>query len=131
MRSLGQFVVFLSVALSIVGGWQYYLWVRLVRDTALPKPLANAIAVALVLVTLSPFAVVFASRYLSRPTVKALALALYGWFGFAFLLGLALFAADLARLVWQGFAMLRPGGAPDDADRRKLLARGVAGAAGV
>ena len=86
---------------------------------------------ALVLVTLSPFAVVFASRYLSRPTVKALALALYTWFGFAFLLGLALFAADLARLVWHGFAMLRAGGPPEDADRRKLLARGVAGAAGV
>ena len=38
MRSLGQFVLFLSIVMVIVGGWQFYLWTKLVRDPAWPEP---------------------------------------------------------------------------------------------
>jgi len=48
MRSTGQFIVFLSVVLSIVGAWQYYVWTRLVRDPGWPEPWSKIATFALV-----------------------------------------------------------------------------------
>jgi predicted MPP superfamily phosphohydrolase len=131
MRSLGQFVVFLSIVMVIVGGWQFYLWTRLVRDPAWPAPYSWLGTAALVVLTLAPPLVVAGSRWLSRPALKAITAVLYSWFGMAFLLALAFFATDVARWVLRGFNWLAGNAPPDDPERRTLIARGVAEAAGL
>ena len=127
---MGQFVVFLSVVLTVVGGWQYYVWTRLVRDPAWPEPYGKVATAAFVFLTVLPPFVIFGARFLSRSALGAISGALYTWFGLAFLLALAFFAADLARWIGQAFAFFRGSGAPDDPERRQIIARGVAGAAG-
>jgi uncharacterized protein len=131
MRSIGQFLTFLAVVLLIVGGWHYYLFTRLVRDPAWPEPYARAATVALVALSLMPPFVILASRLVPRPVMKVLSAGVFTWFGLAFLLGLSLFAADLGRLLlraWQAFQGNAP---PADPERRQLVARGIAEAAGL
>ena len=131
MRSLGQFVLFLSIVMVIVGGWQFYLWTKLVRDPAWSEPFSRLATAALILITLAPPLVVAASRWLSRPVLKGITAALYSWFGMAFLLALAFFATDLARWVLRGLSWLAGNAPPDDPERRTVIARGVAEAAGL
>jgi predicted MPP superfamily phosphohydrolase len=130
MRSTGQFVAFLSIVLAVVGAWQYYVWSRLVRDPAWPEPYGRIATAALILMVVLPPLVILGSRFLPRFAIGPLSATLYTWFGLAFLLTVAFFAADLARWIVRGFAYLMGDSPPDDPDRRHLLARGVAGAAG-
>ena len=130
MRSMGQFIAFLAIAFAIVGAWQYYIWTRLVRDPAWPAPYGRIATVAIVLLAVVPPFVILGARYLSRSTVQALSSVLYTWFGIAFLLTVAFFAADVARWIVRAFSFLMSNAAPDDPARRQLVARGVAGAAG-
>jgi hypothetical protein len=130
MRSTGQFVAFLSIALTVVGAWQYYVWTRLVRDPGWPEPYGRIATVALVLMIILPPLVIFGARFMSRSTVGAMSAALYTWFGFAFLLTVAFFAADVARWLVRAFSWLAGDASPEDPDRRQLIARTVAGAAG-
>src|SRR5450432_1480522 len=106
MRSIGQFIVFLTVALSIVSGWQFYIWARLVRDPGMPEPYAQLATIALICLTIAPPLVIFAARFLSRRTLAVVSATLYTWFGIAFLLGLAFFAADLARWIGRAVAAI-------------------------
>jgi predicted MPP superfamily phosphohydrolase len=131
MRSIGQFFTFLAVLLLVVGGWHYYLWARLVRDPVWPQPYARAAAIALVVLALLPPVVMIASRALPRSVTKYVTAGVFTWFGLAFLLGLSFFAADLGRLLlraWQAFQGNAP---PDDPERREIVARGIAEAAGL
>jgi predicted MPP superfamily phosphohydrolase len=119
MRSLGQLLAFLAVFLGVV------------RDPAWPEPYVRAATIALVTVALMPPFVILASRLLSRDVMKILSAAVFTWFGFAFLLGLAFFAADLGRLVLRAWQALQGNAPPVDPERRQLVARGVAQAAGL
>src|SRR5438445_12206682 len=130
MRSMGQFVVFLSIVLGVVGAWQDCVWTRLVRDPGWPEPYGRIATVGLVLMVVLPPFVIFGARFLPRCAVGAVSATLYTWFGLAFLLTVAFFAADLARWILRGIAWLMGDSSPDDPERRHLLARGVAGAAG-
>jgi predicted MPP superfamily phosphohydrolase len=131
MRSIGQFLAFFAVLLSIVGGWHYYLWARLVRDPAWPQPYARIAAIVLVVLALLPPLVMIASRALPRDVMKFVTAGVFTWFGFAFLLGLSLFAADLGRLLLRAWQALAGNAPPDDPERRQLVARGIAQAAGL
>jgi predicted MPP superfamily phosphohydrolase len=131
MRSIGQFLAFFAVLLSIVGGWHYYLWARLVRDPAWPQPYARLAAIVLVVLALLPPLVMIASRALPRDVMKFVTAGVFTWFGFAFLLGLSLFAADLGRLLLRAWQALAGNAPPDDPERRQLVARGIAQAAGL
>ena len=130
MRSMGQFVAFLAIVFTVVGAWQYYVWTRLVRDPAWPAPYGRIATVAMVLMAIVPPFVILGARYLSRSTIQALSSVLYTWFGVAFLLTVAFFAADLARWIVRAFSFLMSDATPEDPARRQLVARGVAGAAG-
>jgi len=130
MRSTGQFIAFLSIALTVVGAWQYYVWTRLVRDPAWPQPYERIATVALVLMIVLPPVAIFGARFMSRSTIGAVSAALYTWFGLAFLLTVTFFAADVARWLVRAFSWLAGEASPEDPDRRRLIARGVAGAAG-
>jgi hypothetical protein len=131
MRSIGQFLAFFAVLLSIVGGWHYYLWARLVRDPAWPQPYARIAAIVLVVLALLPPLVMIASRALPRDVMKFVTAGVFTWFGFAFLLGLSLFAADLGRLLLRAWQALAGNAPPDDPERRQLVTRGIAQAAGL
>jgi hypothetical protein len=130
MRSTGQFLMFLAIAFSVVGGWQYYLWVRMVRDPGWPEPYGRIATALLVFLSTAPLVVIFTARFMSRSALKALSASFYTWFGLAFLLTVALFAGDLARWIVRAVLSLAGNAGPEDPERRQLVARGVAGAAG-
>jgi len=131
MRSIGQFLTFLAVVLLIVGGWHYYLYTRLVRDPGWPEPYARIATVALVSLALMPPFVILASRALPRQMMKVLSAGVFTWFGLAFLLGISFFMADLGRLLLRAWQALQGNAPPADPERRQLVARGIAEAAGL
>jgi uncharacterized protein len=129
-----SFLIFIAVALAILGGLHGYLWLRLVRDTGLPDPWRKLVTGALVLGALLIPAGMFAARLGGRHLARAVPLAAFVWLGLSFLLFSALLAVDAARLLaWtsgQLFDWLRRApDAPPDPARRQLLARAVAGGA--
>ena len=117
-----QFVIFLSIVLSILGGLHYYLWARLVRDTAPPGVLARCGGYALIGLALSmPLAMVLGRHSLGRPLVWIAFL----WMGVMFFLFVALLGTDIVYLGARLF-----GGAFDPA-RRTVLRRLLGGVAGL
>jgi predicted MPP superfamily phosphohydrolase len=131
MRAIGQLVVFLSIASAVFGAWHFYLWSRLVRDPGWPEPYARWGTIAFVVLSFAPLLVAGATRWLPRPALQAITGALYTWLGLAFLFGVALFASDLLRLVVRAYQSLVGNAPPDDPERRTVIARGVAEAAGL
>jgi predicted MPP superfamily phosphohydrolase len=123
---LTQLLIFISIALSILGGLHYYFWARLVRDTALPSPYRQLATLSLIALGLSmPLAMVLARSGLTR----ALSWPAFVWMGFMFLLFVALLGTDVVRLViWLG-GVGRPGAGPIDPARRLYLARVLGGTA--
>lgn len=127
MSRLSHMLVFLGVGSTLVVGWHRYLWVRLVRDTALagtPRAVATAAIVSLgvAMVVMLPL-----GRALPRAWAAPFAWVAFGWMGFAFLLFVALVGADLAKLVLGARSALAASGAVVDPERRALIARGLAG----
>ncbi len=130
MSRAPTFLLFFAVLFGILGGMHYYLWARLVRDTAVPG--RRALAVLFVLAALAvPVAVLLARRLSFHATRGAFAV-LFTWLGAAFLLCVALLATDLARLLWTGLRAWIASGpqlAPEDPGRRVFVARTLAGGA--
>lgn len=123
------FALFLTVVLSILAGVHYFLWVRLVRNPAWPAPWRTIGTVAAFVLGIGAPAVLILVRFVPRPVGSVLAWPAFIWFGTMFLLFLALLAGDLVRLaLWLGERL--GGGGPADPERRRQLARVVAGAAG-
>jgi predicted MPP superfamily phosphohydrolase len=116
---LTQLIIFLSIALSILGGLHYYLWARLLRDTATPPLLSRGGALLLVALMASmPLAMIFGRAGHARPLVWLAFL----WMGLMFFLFVALLGTDVA------YALARLGG-PIDPARRTALRRILAGVA--
>ena len=133
-RPLVSFLVFLAVALAILGGMHAYLWLRLVRDTGLAEPWRRAATWSLVGGALLIPAGILASRLSGLALSRAVPLAAFVWLGLAFLLFAALLLTDAVRLA--AFVTNQLGDwvravpdAPADPARRQLLARAVAGGA--
>ncbi len=129
-----SFAIFILVVLAVLGGMHYYLWARLVRDTALPEPWRRTFTVLIGLAAVAVPAAMFAARLLHRPLAKAFPMAVFVWLGLAFLLSSALLAIDLVRWVgaaaaWMASAMRRSADPPVDPARRLFVARAVAGGA--
>jgi predicted MPP superfamily phosphohydrolase len=111
-----------------------YLWLRLVRDPALPDPWRRVatvlIAAAAVLVPVG----MLQSRVSGRPMAGLVPWAAFLWMGVAFLIFSVLVAVDLARLAaggvaWVSDLLRRIPDPPADPARRELVARAVAGGA--
>ena len=116
-----SFAIFFSILLGLVGAVHYYIWARLVRDTALSPSTTRALTVALVgLFVLVPVSL-FARRSgssIAEPLVWVGSV----WLGVLLLFLVALAASDLGR------AMIALGGRladapPVDPERRTALAR--------
>jgi predicted MPP superfamily phosphohydrolase len=133
-RSSLSVLLFFAVAVAVLGGMHTYLWLRLVRDPALAEPwrrLATFLLVALA--AASPLGMA-AVRLAPRPFSKLLPAFAFTWLGLAFMLFCAVLALDLARAAAQGGGWLadllrtRPG-PPADPERRRFIARALAGTA--
>lgn len=117
----------MAVLIALAAVLHYYLWTRLVRDTALPPGWARVGSYVLVILgVLLPLAMA-AFRLLPRALAAPLAWVAYSWMGFAFYLLVLLAPADLLRAV-DALARSLHGGAFDPA-RRQVLSRLVGGAA--
>lgn len=128
MGRLSNFVIFISVGLSILLGLHYYLWLRLVRDTQLPGPWRAITTIGLAIAAASiPTTLVFLRRSSAGP-LRPLLWAAFIWMGLMFLLFVLLLGADT---IWLGFWAFRraTGTALLDPQRRRFLARLVAGGA--
>jgi predicted MPP superfamily phosphohydrolase len=129
-----SFSIFLVVFVALFGGMHAYLWLRLIRDTALSASWRRGLSLALVLLALAVPVGLALLRALPHGAARAIAPVLFGWMGAAFLVFSALVAADLVRLAlaaWS-WAAAAVGGAPappPDPSRRAFLARATAGAA--
>ncbi len=122
-----RFVIFISLALGIVGGTHYYFWLRLVRDTSLPPALRLLATILIVLLAVSLPASFFLLRALSLHAARAVLFPVYVWMGIMLLLLTALAGTDLLRVL--GTLIARLAGASVDPARRLLLARWQAGLA--
>jgi predicted MPP superfamily phosphohydrolase len=133
---IASFAIFVAVSLAVVGGMHTYLWVRLVRDPALPEPWRRIAGVALVVLALAMPLGLLAFRFAPRPLSQILPIVSFTWLGLAFMLFTAVLLADAFRLIVQGGAWiaewlrLRPD-PPADPERRLFVARALAGTAAV
>ena len=128
--------IFLVIAVALLGGMHWYLWLRLVRDPALADPWRRLLSVALIVLTFSVPIGMLALRLAPRPLDRIIPVAAFTWLGVGFLLFVAVLALDLARLAAEGATLLadylraRPE-PPADPARRVFVARALAGTAAV
>jgi predicted MPP superfamily phosphohydrolase len=133
-RSVLSFAVFIAVSVAVLGGMHGYLWVRLVRDPALPEPWRRIATVVLVLLAFAVPLGMLALRFAPRPLAQLVPVIAFTWLGLAFLLFSAVLVLDAVRLAGQAAAWLaewvrsqpEP---PANAERRVFVARVVAGTA--
>jgi predicted MPP superfamily phosphohydrolase len=128
MTRLLSFALFLSLAITLTGGAHYYVWTRLVRDPGLPPGTARALGYALVFLFLAIPGSLFLRRSAWGSSLEGLVWLAMSWLGLLLFLVLALVVADLARGSWQVARAFSDAG-PLDAERRRVVARLVAGAA--
>jgi uncharacterized protein len=133
-RSIPSFAIFIAVSVAILGGMHGYLWIRLVRDPALPEPWRRIATVALVLLAFAVPLGMVALRYAPRPLAQVIPVVAFTWLGLAFLLFSAVLVLDAVRLAAQAASWIaewlraQPE-TPADPDRRVFVARVVAGTA--
>jgi uncharacterized protein len=127
-RSL-SFLLFFVIALSLIFGMHYYLWLRLVRDPEF-SPTTKRLLTSLIVVLGCSIPVAMVTGRLVKPEIAGWWLKpAYVWLGASFLLLVSVLIFDLIRLGYHGIASLS--GTPIDLARRQTLARlvGVAAAA--
>ena len=120
-----RYVIFVAVALLVLGGAHYYVWARLVRDAALPAPwarIATALIVGLFVVLMTCF---IAMRSMSRSTAAPITWIGFTWLGVMFFLVISLGVSDLVKVI----AVRKGGIPPADPERRQAIARLFGGAA--
>jgi predicted MPP superfamily phosphohydrolase len=128
MPRLLSFALFFTIMVSLVGGAHYYVWSRLVRDPALPATLTRGLTYALVFLFIAIPGTLFLRRSAFGGAVEPLVWLAMTWLGLLLFLVLALGVADLGRGVWE-LARSLSDSAPLDPERRRAVARIVAGAA--
>jgi uncharacterized protein len=132
-----QFILFLSVALAVLGGAHFYLWRRLARDMGLPSRWRHVLRVVFVLGVLAFPLEHFVARTVGGTGSVVFAYFAYGWMGFCFYAFVLLLVADLVLLVlWRHRRPPRDGaerrdgdGPPEDPERRRALRRLLNGSA--
>lgn len=122
------FALFLIIATSVVGGWHYYLWARLVRDPGPSEKLRNVGKVAFAALALAFPLAMLAGRSLPFDALRPVYMIGFGWLGTSFLLVMVLLVTDLGRLgVWSVKKVA--GHEPTNPERRRTLARVIAAVA--
>lgn len=123
-----RLVVFLAIALAVLGGIHFYFWWRLVRDTHMPAPYRAWATAALAALAISlPLALVV-GRALHPAARGWVAWPAFLWMGFMFLLFVGLLGTDVLRLGLRLGDVVQ--GVPTDPQRRTFLARLLGALAG-
>jgi uncharacterized protein len=126
--SASRLAIFLSALLSIAGGGHYYLFVKLVKSPAWPGKIGVALAatlwgmMALLLVTLL---MRDAPRHLRAP----FSWIGFSWLGLFFVLFMGFLLGEVVTLCIKLVTALQ--GAPLDEERRRFIARAIAGSVGL
>lgn len=118
------FLVFLAIALSLVGGMHYYVWARLVRDPHLPPLLARIATLFIVALGISMPLSLIASR-LFHATFRPALWVVFVWMGVGFLFVAFFGLADAGRLAGTLVQRMR-NPLPVDPAKRVFLARSLA-----
>ncbi|HET8734213.1 MAG TPA: metallophosphoesterase [Anaeromyxobacteraceae bacterium] len=126
--------MFFGVALAIVGGMHFYIWTRLVRDTDVGEPWRRLLTVGIAAAAVAIPVAFVAMRARSGALADGFVFGAMLWMGVAFLLLSSLVLVDLGRLAVSGVGALadwlrHAPEAPPDPERRRLVARAVAGGA--
>ncbi len=120
---VGRMILFLAVVLGVTFGIHYYLWVRLVRDAALPASYARLATWAIVVLGVLMAVAMPVMRVVPRSVETPIAWVAFTWMGLMAILFFTLVPMELVR------AAARLGGF--DPERRLALARILAGGAGL
>lgn len=127
MTRLLSFLLFLGIALIVLGAAHYYVWIRLVRDPHLPRGLHRGLSIGLFLLYFLMPVTMWLGRGLRPELAKPVALVTFSWMGLLFFTVVVLAATDLVR----GAALFTlrrvTDGPPLDPERRQTLARLLAG----
>jgi len=116
-------MMFIGVALGLLGGIHYFLWVRLVRDPQWPTPWSGLLAWFLVLAAVGVPAVLFLSRGRTNTVAGQVVIwPAYTWLGVMFLLFAAVVTFEVARVL-VAIARRITANAVVDAERRTFIAR--------
>ncbi len=129
MSRILPFLLFLAIALSLIGGMHYYVWARLVRDPHLPPLAARIATVFIVGLGVSMPLSLIASRIFSPAPLRPAIWVAFVWMGVGFLFVAFLGIADAGRLVGTLVQRLRNPG-PIDPAKRLFLARTLAAGVG-
>ncbi|MCJ7630775.1 MAG: metallophosphoesterase [Longimicrobiales bacterium] len=97
MRKWRMFLTFLTIVLSIMGGVHWYLFARLVRETAIPSPWSGILGVALLVAVICIPLSFIAGRVLDKNVARYFVVPVYVWLGFAFQTFFLLLAIDVLR----------------------------------
>src|SRR5215471_11771286 len=125
---IARFVVFIAVAVGLLGGIHYYLWVRLARDPHWPPPWGAVLARFFLLAAVGVPAAAILSRGRTHTIAGQVAVwSAYTWLGVMFLLFTAVLFTDVGRLL-VGIARRISDNGLIDADRRTFVARLTAAA---
>ncbi|HEY6002234.1 MAG TPA: metallophosphoesterase [Anaeromyxobacter sp.] len=133
-RSVLSFAAFIAVSVAILGGIHGYLWVRLVRDPALPEPWRRIVTIGLVLLAFAVPLGILALRFAPRPIAQVIPVVAFTWLGLAFLLFSAVLFLDAVRFAgaaatWLADWVRAQPDPPSDPERRAFVARVLAGTA--
>jgi predicted MPP superfamily phosphohydrolase len=127
--SLSRLLFFLVIVGGIVFALHYYVWVRLVRDPALPAPWRSVGGWAIAGLGTFAMAATVLSRFVPRSVSSPFMWFVYVWIGVVFFAVILLAGGDLVRGVFQVGRHIA--GAPADPARRLAVARLLGGGVGV
>lgn len=131
MTRLISIFIWISIALSIVALSHYYIWMRFVRDVALPSPLRHYATFVIVLLGASIPLSMILGRLINDSLSRAVMWATYTWMGIFFIAIVVLAASDLLRGAWYLWTLLGlHGESVADSERRLFLQRLLGGALG-
>ena len=128
MSRVLPFVIFLAIALTLIGGMHYYVWARLVRDPHLPPLVARIATVLIVALGVSMPVAMIAAR-LFHATVRPALWIIFIWMGMGFLFVAFLGLGDAVRFAGMMVQRLRSP-LPIDPEKRIFLARTLAAGVG-
>lgn len=127
-----RIALFIGLACCVLGGIHYYLWVRLIRDTALSGAWRLAATIALWTLAASIPASFLIGRALPWPGSRFVLWPIYVWMGLMVLLFFMFVAVDLVRLAAWLTGHVVPAVRPVfDPSRRVALARLTGGAVAI
>ena len=127
MSRVVQGVLFFGIFFGIFGGLHYYVWARLVRDTAPPSAWSRWATAAIILLGTSIPLSFLSFRVLSMRAAKLIAWPAYIWMGLLAFLFMVLLGLEAVR----GIVLVagKVTGQPLDAERRAALGRMIGAAA--